>query len=568
MSPTISKPDLSRRFVTFGWILLALLPVAYIATQVVAASRNIVFWDEIDTALDLVIRINAGADWHELVQRFFAVDNEHRMVTSRLLYAVSYWLTGTLNFHFIGAVGNLCLVGACVALVAAVRETERRIRLGVILAFAMFQLEHFESFLWSGSSIDHFQVVMLAMLALIALSRGTRGGVMAGAGFGLLATFTLAHGCMVWPVGFLLLWHQRRWNHLAFWTTCSIAATSAFLYGFEFNPGHRISEITLVSVGHVARFWLALLGGPVTLGHAELAPYPGFLLLAGLGGLLVRGALHREPVAMSGAMFAVGSLALVAFGRTDIASAEINSRYLVLGALAWALFIFMGVEAITPAARPYRVLAWLVPAFVVFNVSANRHYAPKADGFIEVRDRAATAFFQHGEDGHDVSKVRLHPRTRHADILLRIAADRGIYRLPVFSKSAEFSGAQPSQRIVAHVDETVANDRAVTVGGWGMIPGVTSEFGQIQVVLRSEQSTRVFTTVTLQRPDVAKAYQEPKWRLAGFRAVIPREQLPRENFTIGVMIVRGGRAEYVMTPRQLTLVPTTVSILSGMAASQ
>ena len=95
------------------WVLSALLvlaaaaPVAYIASLAFGASRNIVFWDEFDTALDLILRLDAGADATEIFRRLFAVNNEHRMLTSRLLFAAGYWLTGTVNFHFVVARDSL-----------------------------------------------------------------------------------------------------------------------------------------------------------------------------------------------------------------------------------------------------------------------------------------------------------------------------------------------------------------------------------------------------------------------------------------------------------------------------
>ncbi len=550
--PFICRPPaLHRRQVIFFWALLAAIPIAYIGTQIVAASRNIVFWDEFDTALDLILRINAGADWHELLQRFFAVNNEHRTVTSRLMFAVSYWLTGTVNFHVIGAIGNLFLVGACTTLLTAVRGWERRVRLGVLLAFLMFQLEHFENFLWSGASIDHFQVVMLGMVAFAALTRGsTRACVVAGV-FGVLATFTLAQGSIVWPVGALLLWHQRRWNQLAAWCAVGTAVIAAFLHGFEFNPGHNISELTVTGVAHIVRYWLALLGAPLTLGDAGFAPFPGLVLLAGFGVLVARGALEREPMAMFSALFTLGALALIAFGRSEIAGVEINSRYMVLGALAWSLLIFMLLELGTQPEKPFRLLACLLPALTAFNISANIRFAPMAETFVEVRDRAATSFKQYGEDGKGIT--RLHPRDRHADVLLAMAKERGVYQLPRVSNLVEFPGAEPSTRMITYVDELVVNDRAVTIGGWGMIPGAVSKRGQIYVVLSSATSHLVFTTVTLQRADVAKAYKEPKWRLSGFRAVITRDRLPAEDFDVGVMIAADEDAEFMMTANRLEL---------------
>ncbi|HUR57210.1 MAG TPA: hypothetical protein VM029_05850 [Opitutaceae bacterium] len=557
---------LSRRQSLIAWAVLAAVPVLYIAAQVVAASRNFVFWDEFDTALALILRINAGADWSELLQRFFAINNEHRMVTSRLLFAGSYWLTGTVNFHVIGALGNLFLVGACGMLVTSVQGWERRIRLGVVLAFLMFQLEHFENFLWSGASIDHFQVVMLAVAAMVALVRGSRMACALAILAGLLATFTLAHGCVVWPVGLAFLWSQRRWRHLAAWCVAGAAGMAAFLYGFELNTGHQIGDLTLQGAAHIGRYWLALLGGPLTLGNATLAPLPGLLLLGGLVTLTWRGAGRREPVALFTALFAVGALSLVAFGRSEIAGAEINSRYMVLGALAWAMVIYLALEQATQPGRPFRLLVYVLPALVGFNIAANKKFAPLAEGFVEVRDRAVTRYKQYGEDGRGIAP--LHPQKGHAEALLKLAAERGVYQFPRVSLEKDFPEATSSTRIIAYVDEVITNPRAVTLGGWGMIPGLASKRGQVYVVLRSEKSFLIYSTVTLQRPDVAKAYKEPSWRLCGFRAVVGRNRLPAEDFQVGVLIADGDEAEFIMTPTKLLLKSEDAAAATARLAGQ
>jgi hypothetical protein len=549
--PSFHLPTLQRRYLLLWWILVSAVPILYVATKIVEASRNIVFWDEFDTALDLVLRINMGADWREVLHRLFALNNEHRTVTSRLIFATSYWLTGTVNFHVIGAIGNLFLVGACATLVLAVSGWERRIRIGVVLAFLMFQLEHFESFIWSGASIDHFQVVMLGVMTIALVARGSLGTLIGAMVLGLLATFTLAHGNLVWPISALLLAYQRRWNHLIGWCGCGVAVVAAFLHGFEFNPGHQIADLSVKNVAQIARYWLALLGGPLTLGDAGFAPLPGLVLITGLGILAARGAASREPVAMFSALFAIGALALVACGRAELAGTEINSRYLVLGALAWAMLLYMLLELATEAGKPFRVLVCVVPALAAFNVSANVKFAPAAEGFIEIRDRAATSFKQYGQDGKGL--WRLHPQDGHAEILLQKAHERGVYELPRVSEPASFPDAQPSTRMITYVDELLINERAVTVGGWAMLPGEVSKRGQVYIMLRSPAAVHYYSALTLQRPDVAKAYNEPKWRLCGFRAVIGRPRLPTGDFEVGVLIDNDDGGEFKMTAHRLHL---------------
>lgn len=548
---SLRRPLLPPRSILIAWIIVAALPVLYIAANAVMYSRNIVFWDEFDTALDLILHIDGGAQWSEIFQRLVALNNEHRTVTSRVLFALSYWVSGTVNFHVIGAIGNLFLVGACTILLLAVKGWESRVRLGVVLALMMFQLEHFESFLWSGASIDHFQVVMLGVGAIAALAHSTRTSFVIAALLGFLATFTLAQGIATWPVGAGLLLQQRRGRELSAWIACAIAAVALFLHGFTYNPGHQISSLSLERIGHVLLYWLSLLGGPLTLGQTGFAYIPGTVLLIGMVALVRHGATAQKPIAFFSALFAIVALAMVAYGRTELAGTAINSRYLVLGALAWALVIFMVLELSAEPLRPFRKLLWLTPALIAFNVSANMKFAPLAESYVEVRDRAATSFMQYGEDGRGI--LRLHPQERHADILLKEAAARGVYRLPPVSHPAVFQDAKPNSAIITHLDELVVNDLAVTVGGWAMIPGEPSKRNQIYVVFKSPHSTLIFSTVTLLRPDVAKAYKKPEWRRSGFRAVVERSRLPAEDFEVGVLIEDPNGAEFIMTPRRIEL---------------
>jgi hypothetical protein len=215
------------------------------------------------------------------------------------------------------------------------------------------------------------------------------------------------------------------------------------------------------------------------------------------------------------------------------------------------MMIYLLLELATEPGKPFRVLAWVLPALAAFNVSANVKFAPAAEGFIEIRDRAATRFKQYGEDGTGI--WRLHPQAGHAETLLQQALERGIYRLPRVSEPAEFPDAEPSTRMITYVDELVINERAITVGGWAMLPGEISKRGQVYLVLRSRDAVYYYSALTLQRPDVAKAYNEPKWRLCGFRAVIGRVRLPTGDFEVGVLIDNDDGGEFKMTPHRLHL---------------
>jgi hypothetical protein len=541
-------------------IVLSLVPAVYIGNHVAAATRDVAYWDELDTAVQLVLHLDSGLGARDFFSRIFALSNEHRMVTSRLLFAASYWLTGTVNFAVIGVIGNAMLVLLCVLLLYAAGTAERRVRLGLVLAMLLFQLQHYENLLWAGSSIDHFQVVTLAAATVIGVARGNRPGLVIAALCAVLATFTLAHGIVTWVVGGGMLVQARRFQHLKLWGAIAVLAIAAFLAGFHVNHSQRFAELSLAGAIVVVRYWLATLGSVPGLGHNVIAPWLGAVLLVALGWVASRGAMRSERVAFPLACYAILALALIAVGRAAESNGLVHSRYYVLGGLAWALTIFMLLEHFSSARLPYAVTLGCAPLLVAFNVVANRTFAQKADSWFECRDRAALRFIQHGVDGR--GPFTLYPAPERSTQLLTAAEQRGVYRLGRVCDERTFSTPQPSSRIAYFVEDIAVNGRVASVIGWAAIPGIASRRGQVHVVLRSGESMHVFTTVAITRPDVAEALKHPECVLAGFGFAVRRDELPTGEFQLGFLFKEGGRSEYIMTGHRLNLVGEGKALLA------
>jgi hypothetical protein len=534
--------------------------VWYVLDRTGDARRNIVYWDEFDTALALVLRLNDGTTPAEVFRELFALSNEHRMVTSRLMFATMFWLTGTIDFSVVSLIGNASILLLCVLLVVSARTPPRRLRMAALLALLIFQLEHYENFLWSGSSIDHFQVVLLAGAAIIAVSRGTPGAVLLGGILATLATFTLAHGTVVWPVGAAMLGRTRNRRGLAIWGALAAVAIAGFLAGFQLNRGQAFATLSVEGAAAVVAYWLAMMGALPALGSTTAAPWLGALLLGLLAGLACRGAIRREPVAYPLAVYAVAAMALIAAGRAAEAKGVVFSRYYVLGAVAWALALFMALDRYSHPRRPLRPLVFMLPLLVAFNLAANRLFASRADAWLECRDRAVLRFKQHGVDGR--GPFTLHPAPEHSTALLKEAERLGVYRMGAVCLPRSFPDAQPSARIDYFVDEMTVNARAASIAGWAAIRGAESKRGQLHLVLRSGDRMHVYTTVTVTRPDVAEATQQPGWKLSGFRFARLRERLPTGEFEVGFLVNHGRKSEYIMTAHRLILVGDGKALLA------
>jgi len=543
--------QLSTRLIVPLLVVLSALPVIFMLTRAFLASRNAAYWDEIDDVLGLILGLDSGGNWHDTLDRFFVIENEHRTLTSRLLFAGSYWLTGTVNFSVIGVIGNLFLCGLCALLVATAGSTERKVQMGVLLAAFIFQLEHYENFFWSGSSIDHFQIVLLAGGAFAALARGTRPALLGAGLLGLLATFTLAHGLMVWPVGALALAAQRRWRGCGIWLTMAAAAGAVFFCGFEFNSAHHVGDFSVAGIGRLLHYWLVLLGAPLALGEHPVAPFLGAGLLLMLAGQIIGGGLRRERIAVSLALWAVASLFLIAVGRVNFAEGSIASRYYVLGALAWALVLFVKFEEWRTATKPYRILLRALPLLAVFNVVADADFASDARDWLQRRDSAVDSYARNGRDG--VGPYALHPNADHATQLLRKVEQAGVYRMPQYTAERWFPDARLVTNLTYNIDQATVDGRQVSIDGWAAFPQRVAKVGQVHVVLESAKSRHIFVARTVPRPDVAAAYPGQRWRGSGFHFDARRWSLPKEDFKIGVLINSERGAQYIMTAQRLDL---------------
>ncbi|MBI4625848.1 MAG: hypothetical protein HY736_21830 [Verrucomicrobia bacterium] len=540
-------------------LAIALMPVAHIFVRALLASRNVAYMDDIDGTLMLLMRLHDGWSWSDLGQWLFEVANEHRMVTSRLLVTVSYWLTGTLNFNVLGVIGNLFLCGLCALLIRTAGTTERRWGMALLLAGLLFQLEHFENFFWSGSSIDHFQVSLLAGGAIVLLAQGSwLAGLGAGA-LAALAAFTLAHGLVVWPVGVLMLAFDRRWRQLAAWLVIGAAVGAGYFSAFQFNSAHRIDVFSTDGAVRIFRHWLELMGAPLALGERPVARVLGAGLLALLGWQAWSVGLRRARIALPLALWAVGSLGLVAVGRANLGAEVLSSRYYVLGALAWALAIQNELQRRRDETRPYGFMVWLVPGLVIFNVAANVKFAGTAGRWIADRDHAAANFARHGRDG--MGPATLHPIPDHATRVIRQAEKLGVFEMPRQSQERAFPIARPGAAgISSAVDRITADENMVTIEGWAAIAGRVARPGEVYVVLRSANAQHVLTTSAVSRPDLVAVFPGERWRDAGFRFELRRWLLPPESYQIGLLISTRHGAECVMTAQRLELDEQTAAI--------
>ncbi len=535
------------------YVLLAVLPLGFVAFQVGLWVRNIPRWDEFDTVLDLLVSLDSGASGREILARIVAVQNEHRMVVSRLLFAASYWLFGGINFAVLAVLGNLFCVAAIVPLLRDTQGVESRLRLAAIFALMVFQLQHHENLFWSGASIDHFFVVLASIAAVAAVTRTGPVAIAIGCGWAFLGTFSLAHGIVVWPVGMAWLCLERRWRAALGWTAAALVAHALFLAHFHISSAHRVPALGDLFI--VGRFWLTLIGSSAALCDVEVAPWLGGVFLAVTVFLFRRGVAAPERVGLAAIAWCLGAMGMIAWGRALLSPewAPLTSRYVILSSVAWAVLVGMIVER--ALVRSPRRAWWLPLTFmglVAFNIAADWRHLGEGRVLARSSEMAARSYHRHGTFAK--GPTRLYPDTAWADSLIAEAECRELYRLPPMD---QLMLAQPLPLTLdepAEIDdaeyfiEQVATEEGETrVRGWALRPDHTMRRGDLAVVFRSAAGLFAFEPTQRLRPDVAKAYERWDAAYTGFELRLPQAKLPPGTFRIGVCFTPRSDPEYMMT---------------------
>ncbi len=534
MNGPVSNPDWRVSF-SARWFLVtaAMLPTVFIAWVSFLSYRDVPFWDEFGTTLGFLTRLHDSSSWRETLGLFLAADAHHCMVTSRLIFAGSYLLTGQINFIALAAIGNLAIVGAILVLAAQPRDWNLKLVYAALLCLLIFQLQHFENQLLSYAAIDHYQVVLWGALSLAALQR--RGAVwVALAGLAATAgTFTLAHGLAVFPAGVVLLALGRRWRGLAVWAAWAVAAGVLFFWLAKPVAPSGESLGSAAGLWAMVRYWLMLLGSVPGLEHPVLSPLLGLLGLGVAAGLASREGWRREPVLGAFLVFVLGATLLIAYGRFTLAAPQIAPRYFVQSALFWATLLTILAETAVPK---HRFLQWALPVTLgmsVFNVVASTRYLPVAEDFFRRRletIRYYDKWLTLGGAPHPI-----YPDHTQADQILNTALEKGIYRLQARTSPPIAKRVQSKEQAMAYyLDEVVLADRRLHVRGW-MLP---NEKGQEDLepylVLKTADREFVFQGRRQRRPDVAKDFNRPDALNSGFVFVVRRMEIPPTELRVSL----------------------------------
>ncbi len=213
------------------WVLLfSALPVLGFAYVWNRYAVNIPFWDDLFVVENSLIPLQNSQSLGEKLRLWFGwyTQTEHRIIYNRLIFWLIYQAESLVNYRTAMVIGNLSLVGMAVYFFQLFQKLAFPARYFLPVPFLLFGLASYANQFWGMGALSNFTVILFVLGSLSFLVRKTPVSFGLAVLSALAATLTLGSGLLVWPVGLLLLFFQRRYSALLGWA--SLTAVTILFY--------------------------------------------------------------------------------------------------------------------------------------------------------------------------------------------------------------------------------------------------------------------------------------------------------------------------------------------------
>ena len=337
---------------------------------------NIPLGDDIVDVLQVLSDIEEAQGIGDVFPRLFEQLNDHRTLSSRLIYLAIYQFYGEINFRGLVFLANLALPLLLWLLYLPLRRSGASVLVIVPAALLLFQLRAYGITLWSMAAFAYFYVYLYGFACLYCLHKVNGKRFSLAILFATLSTFSLASGQLIWLAGLASLLHQclvlrkaSPW-YLPVWLLTTAVVLVAWRIGLETpnTAGAVLEHFFSTPLKHIS-YYLVLLGNVVSEQQLVAAGLTGALLLLLLVLSSVRHFRQEDLRLELCAWFIALSVMAMVLGRAYFTPLEyaLSSRYSFPSILLLATVWVMLANRLSLQSVRMLVLAILLSSFYCIN---------------------------------------------------------------------------------------------------------------------------------------------------------------------------------------------------------
>jgi hypothetical protein len=335
-----NKPNYRKAFIRtlpYSWLLL---PFIILLKAVAEYTYNIPKLDDYDAILKFLNNFTQ-ADFITRLQLLFAQHNEHRIVTSRIVYLLEYYLTGDVDFKSIIYIGNLQLIPIFIILIYFITRFVKSMWVipAFIASLCLFDLAGYDNSGFAMGSMQNYGVVMYFLFSLYFYHTKGKHNIWLAPLLQILCTFSSGNGMIGSMViaASVMFTNDKRLKIISAITFVVFSGLYFIGYSGSDDPNNKISGIA-----QIIPFYLVELGAHFGFENAKLAGCIVLVLLAIFFPIGKKFKLNNGAVPLLAILFfALGSLLTSAIFRSSSENMQLAyaSRYFIYNNIITAILL-------------------------------------------------------------------------------------------------------------------------------------------------------------------------------------------------------------------------------------
>lgn len=538
MNKLITTLHTNKNTIAWGVSILLMLIYLWVANYYIV---NIPYWDDYDLALVFLDQYLSTEGIGNKLSLLFSQDNEHRIMTQRLLFILDYSIFGELDFTHIMRFGNCIWIALWYFFYR-------------ISGLSIFQLLPVTFFIfvpldrivnWEGTAFIHPSILLLSFLALFFLNRNTSKAFILAIICAFFATFTLGNGMFVFIAGFLVLILQEPIDQkkLLIWGLGFVCFAGFYFYDYNSPSGHPSIIQTLlqqpIAVMAYPCVFLGVIFKSLYSTHQYAGPIIGMLTILFTLGLVYFKWNHikKQPVLLAILALLLFTIGIAALTRAGFGIGQATTRRYQLMQVSFYSTLYIICFLLFKDYFKNRM-------GIILALSLLLYYFRLDDSIslLKIQQNRLVTSIEYYEAGNP--NFLFYPSPKSAAQMMENSINKGQFTvdnsqdiMPDVPLSVPLSDATTNGRL--KIDDIRNNANLLAVKGWAILHRQHSTLQKTYLVLQSDTDNFMFSTNLNKRPDIAKfLISNYAFDDAGFDIVLNKKALdiPSGNYKIGVYI--------------------------------
>jgi len=383
-----SKPIDPRLLFSIA-ILPALIPIILYYSVISENALNLPYLDDWDAILKFLVNFTNGSFTNKL-SLLFSQQNEHRILSSRILYVFYKSIFGTINFKYLIYIGNAQLIVILSVLTYFLRKhVVPYFGLPIlVLSFCLFDLSNYENADWAMASAQNYGVIMFFILSIFFYSLNKRCSIYLAVFFQFICAFSSGNGIMAGLAIILFTLLNKEKTKILVSIVSFVIFSALYFFHYHSVPNQTMGKSALTML----EYFLGLSGAHFGRDYRNVIAIILYLSIPCLFIVNKRFAIKKDMLPFIPILlFVVASISTTSIlrsgGKLSIEQGSYTIRYLIYPhLLAGILFCLLAIRV---ASSKYKLIFVLIAA-IFYIKGYKENYSYGDSGFTRINTRLTT----------------------------------------------------------------------------------------------------------------------------------------------------------------------------------